>query len=176
MGSLQAAVPSAVLTCPGTEEALPRPARAASDVPYWALDALKNQWVQVAVMVADARSPPDAGTVAFVPQEPWIQNVSVEDNVIFGQEMDRKWYESVIAACALQPDLEGFPARSQTQLGDQGINISGGQKQRLGLARAVYRNAAVYLLDDPLSAVDAQVGQHIFEQVIGPNGLLKDKV
>lgn len=61
-------------------------------------------------------------------------------------------------------------------LAPQGINISGGQKQRIGLARAVYRKAAVYLLDDPLSAVDAQVGRHIFEQVIGPNGLLRDKV
>ncbi|XP_060117019.1 ATP-binding cassette sub-family C member 6 [Heteronotia binoei] len=115
------------------------------------------------------------GTVAFIPQEPWMQNASVEDNVVFGQGMDRKWYEQVIAACALQLDLEDFPAGSQTEIGEKGINISGGQKQRLGLARAVYRKAAIYLLDDPLSAVDAQVGQHIFEQVIGPNGLLKDK-
>nr|XP_056722539.1 ATP-binding cassette sub-family C member 6-like [Euleptes europaea] len=115
------------------------------------------------------------GTVAFVPQEPWIQNTSVEDNVVFGRGMDRKWYSQVIAACALLPDLEGFPAGSQTVIGEKGVNISGGQKQRLGLARAVYKKAAIYLLDDSLSAVDAQVGQHIFEQVIGPNGLLKDK-
>uniref|UniRef100_A0ACB8FL16 Uncharacterized protein n=1 Tax=Sphaerodactylus townsendi TaxID=933632 RepID=A0ACB8FL16_9SAUR len=115
------------------------------------------------------------GTVAFVPQEPWIQNASVEDNVAFGQEMDRKWYDRVIAACALQPDLESLPAGNQTEIGEKGINISGGQKQRLGLARAVYKKASVYLLDDPLSAVDAQVGQHVFEQVLGPNGLLKDK-
>ncbi|XP_054848807.1 ATP-binding cassette sub-family C member 6 isoform X2 [Eublepharis macularius] len=115
------------------------------------------------------------GTVAFVPQEPWIQNASVEDNVVFGQGIDREWYERGITACALQPDLRGFPAGSQAQIGEKGINISGGQKQRLSLARAVYRKAEIYLLDDPLSAVDAQVGQHIFEQVIGPNGLLKDK-
>ncbi|XP_077172100.1 ATP-binding cassette sub-family C member 6-like isoform X2 [Paroedura picta] len=115
------------------------------------------------------------GPVAFVPQEPWVQNASVEGNVVFGQGMDRRWYERVISACALQTDLEGFPAGSQTEIGEKGMNLSGGQKQRLALARAVYRKAAVYLLDDPLSAVDAQVGQHIFEQVIGPSGLLKDK-
>uniref|UniRef100_A0A670K1M6 ABC-type glutathione-S-conjugate transporter n=1 Tax=Podarcis muralis TaxID=64176 RepID=A0A670K1M6_PODMU len=115
------------------------------------------------------------GTVAFVPQKPWIQNMSVEDNITFGQKMDRRWYNRVVEACALEPDLESFPAGSQTEIGEKGINISGGQKQRLSLARAVYKKASIYLLDDPLSAVDSQVGQHIFEQVIGPNGLLKNK-
>uniref|UniRef100_A0A8C4YKE8 ABC-type glutathione-S-conjugate transporter n=1 Tax=Gopherus evgoodei TaxID=1825980 RepID=A0A8C4YKE8_9SAUR len=116
------------------------------------------------------------GTVAYVPQQDWIQNASVEENIIFGDEMDESWYNRVIDACALQPDLESFPAGSKTEIGEKGINISGGQKQRVSLARAVYKKAAVYLLDDPLSAVDAQVGQHIFEHVIGPNGLLKDRV
>ncbi|XP_062999664.1 ATP-binding cassette sub-family C member 6 isoform X2 [Elgaria multicarinata webbii] len=115
------------------------------------------------------------GTVAFVPQESWIQNASVEDNVTFGEKMDRRWYDQVVEACALQPDLDSFPAGSQTEIGEKGINISGGQKQRLSLARAVYKKASIYLLDDPLSAVDAPVGQHIFEQVLGPNGLLKNK-
>uniref|UniRef100_A0A8C4YJF2 ABC-type glutathione-S-conjugate transporter n=1 Tax=Gopherus evgoodei TaxID=1825980 RepID=A0A8C4YJF2_9SAUR len=115
------------------------------------------------------------GTVAYVPQQDWIQNASVEENIIFGDEMDESWYNRVIDACALQPDLESFPAGSKTEIGEKGINISGGQKQRVSLARAVYKKAAVYLLDDPLSAVDAQVGQHIFEHVIGPNGLLKDR-
>ncbi|XP_061456060.1 ATP-binding cassette sub-family C member 6 isoform X2 [Rhineura floridana] len=115
------------------------------------------------------------GTVAFVPQKPWIQNASVEDNITFGQKMDRRWYDRVVRACALQLDLDSFPAGSQTEIGEKGINISGGQKQRLSLARAVYKKASVYLLDDPLSAVDAQVGQHIFDQVIGPNGLLNNK-
>nr|XP_033819452.1 multidrug resistance-associated protein 1-like isoform X2 [Geotrypetes seraphini] len=115
------------------------------------------------------------GSVAYVPQQAWIQNATVKSNMTFGQEMDESWYNRVIEACALQPDLEVLPAGSHTQLGDKGINLSGGQKQRLCLARAVYKKASVYLLDDPLSTVDANVGQHIFENIIGPNGLLKDR-
>lgn len=86
-----------------------------------------------------------------------------------------KRYEQVISACALKPDLEILPAGDQTEIGEKGINLSGGQKQRISLARAVYSNADVYFLDDPLSAVDAHVGQHIFEKVIGPTGLLGSK-
>ncbi|XP_065588705.1 ATP-binding cassette sub-family C member 6 isoform X1 [Cyrtonyx montezumae] len=115
------------------------------------------------------------GTVAYVPQQAWIQNASVEDNILFGKEMDDTWFSSVVDACALQPDLESFPAGQKSEIGEKGINISGGQKQRVSLARAVYQRSSVYLLDDPLSAVDAHVGQHIFEHVLGPNGLLKDK-
>uniref|UniRef100_A0A8C8AA54 ABC-type glutathione-S-conjugate transporter n=1 Tax=Otus sunia TaxID=257818 RepID=A0A8C8AA54_9STRI len=114
-------------------------------------------------------------TAAYVPQQPWIQNASVEDNILFGKEIDEIWFNRVIDACALQPDLESFPAGQKSEIGEKGINISGGQKQRVNLARAVYQNASIYLLDDPLSAVDAHVGQHIFEHVLGPNGLLKDK-
>uniref|UniRef100_A0A8C4VG07 ABC-type glutathione-S-conjugate transporter n=1 Tax=Falco tinnunculus TaxID=100819 RepID=A0A8C4VG07_FALTI len=114
-------------------------------------------------------------TAAYVPQQAWIQNASVEDNILFGKEMDETWFNRVIDACALQPDLESFPAGQKSEIGEKGINISGGQKQRVNLARAVYQKASIYLLDDPLSAVDAHVGQHIFEHVLGPNGLLKDK-
>ncbi|XP_009874370.1 PREDICTED: multidrug resistance-associated protein 6, partial [Apaloderma vittatum] len=114
-------------------------------------------------------------TAAYVPQQAWIQNASVEDNILFGKEMDETWFSRVIDACALQPDLESFPAGQKSEIGEKGINISGGQKQRLNLARAVYQKASIYLLDDPLSAVDAHVGQHIFEHVLGPKGLLKDK-
>ncbi|NWW84687.1 MRP6 protein, partial [Rhynochetos jubatus] len=115
------------------------------------------------------------GTAAYVPQQAWIQNASVEDNILFGKDMDETWFSRVIDACALQPDLESFPAGQKSEIGEKGINISGGQKQRVNLARAVYQKASIYLLDDPLSAVDARVGQHIFEHVLGPNGLLKDK-
>uniref|UniRef100_A0A8B9IBK8 ABC-type glutathione-S-conjugate transporter n=1 Tax=Anser brachyrhynchus TaxID=132585 RepID=A0A8B9IBK8_9AVES len=115
------------------------------------------------------------GTAAYVPQQAWIQNASVEDNILFGNEMDEAWFNSVVDACALQPDLESFPAGQKSEIGEKGINISGGQKQRVNLARAVYQKASIYLLDDPLSAVDAHVGQHIFEHVLGPSGLLKDK-
>uniref|UniRef100_A0A669QY19 ABC-type glutathione-S-conjugate transporter n=1 Tax=Phasianus colchicus TaxID=9054 RepID=A0A669QY19_PHACC len=115
------------------------------------------------------------GTAAYVPQQAWIQNASVEDNILFGKEMDETWFNRVVDACALQPDLESFPAGQKSEIGEKGINISGGQKQRISLARAVYQRSSIYLLDDPLSAVDAHVGQHIFEHVLGPNGLLKDK-
>uniref|UniRef100_A0A4W2HRR1 ABC-type glutathione-S-conjugate transporter n=1 Tax=Bos indicus x Bos taurus TaxID=30522 RepID=A0A4W2HRR1_BOBOX len=113
------------------------------------------------------------GPVAYVPQEAWVQNMSVVDNVCFGQELDAPWLETVLEACALWPDVDGFPAGVHTRTGEQGMNLSGGQKQRLSLARAVYRKAAVYLLDDPLAALDAQVGQHVFNRVIGPDGLLQ---
>ncbi|KAM9346446.1 multidrug resistance-associated protein 1 [Symphorus nematophorus] len=115
------------------------------------------------------------GWVAYVPQQAWIQNSTLKNNIIFGQEKRESWYQSVVEACALQPDLEILPAGDETEIGEKGVNLSGGQKQRVSLARAVYCDRAVYLLDDPLSAVDAHVGKHIFDQVIGPQGLLKDK-
>ncbi|CAD6187004.1 unnamed protein product [Caenorhabditis auriculariae] len=116
-----------------------------------------------------------AGRVAYVPQQPWIQNMTVRDNIVFGRPFDKKRYDSVLFACALKPDLKILPEGDQTEIGEKGINLSGGQKARVSLARAVYQNLDVYLLDDPLSAVDAHVGRHIFEQVIGPNGLLRSK-
>ncbi|XP_040919381.1 multidrug resistance-associated protein 1 [Toxotes jaculatrix] len=115
------------------------------------------------------------GSVAYVPQQAWIQNSTLRDNIVFGQERREAWYQRVVEACALQPDLEILPAGDETEIGEKGVNLSGGQKQRVSLARAVYCDRAVYLLDDPLSAVDAHVGKHIFDQVIGPQGLLKDK-
>ncbi|XP_036597659.1 multidrug resistance-associated protein 6 isoform X2 [Trichosurus vulpecula] len=115
------------------------------------------------------------GSVAYVPQEAWIQNASVKDNVCFGQKLDIPWLDRVLEACALHPDLASFPAGIHTEIGEQGINLSGGQKQRLSLARAVYKKASVYLLDDPLAALDVHVGQHIFDHVIGPGGLLQGK-
>nr|KAF6488609.1 ATP binding cassette subfamily C member 6 [Molossus molossus] len=113
------------------------------------------------------------GPVAYVPQEAWVQNASVVENVCFRQKLDPSWLERVLEACALWPDVGSFPAGVHTQIGEQGMNLSGGQKQRLSLARAVYRKAAVYLLDDPLAALDAHVGQHVFNQVLGPSGLLQ---
>uniref|UniRef100_A0A8D2PN58 ABC-type glutathione-S-conjugate transporter n=1 Tax=Zosterops lateralis melanops TaxID=1220523 RepID=A0A8D2PN58_ZOSLA len=114
-------------------------------------------------------------TAAYVPQQAWVLNASVEDNILFGKEMDETWFNRVTEACALHPDLETFPAGQKSEIGEKGVNLSGGQKQRVSLARAVYQKASIYLLDDPLAAVDAHVGQHIFEHVLGPSGLLKDK-
>ncbi|XP_007948778.1 ATP-binding cassette sub-family C member 6 [Orycteropus afer afer] len=113
------------------------------------------------------------GSVAYVPQEAWVQNTSVVENVCFQLDLDSPWLKRVLKACALWPDMDRFPTGVHTQVGEQGMNLSGGQKQRLSLARAVYRKAAVYLLDDPLAALDAHVGRHVFHQVIGPNGLLQ---
>ncbi|XP_041666846.1 multidrug resistance-associated protein 1-like [Cheilinus undulatus] len=115
------------------------------------------------------------GSVAYVPQQAWIQNASLKDNILFGGDRKEGWYHRVLEACALLPDLDILPAGDSTEIGEKGLNLSGGQKQRVSLARAVYRRSDVYLLDDPLSAVDAHVGQHIFDRVIGPRGLLKDK-
>ncbi|XP_064317887.1 multidrug resistance-associated protein 1 isoform X6 [Phalacrocorax carbo] len=115
------------------------------------------------------------GSVAYVPQQAWVQNATLEDNIIFGREMNESRYERVIEACALLPDIEILPTGDKTEIGEKGVNLSGGQKQRVSLARAVYCNADVYLFDDPLSAVDAHVGKHIFEKVIGPKGILKNK-
>ncbi|KAI3362535.1 hypothetical protein L3Q82_012837, partial [Scortum barcoo] len=115
------------------------------------------------------------GSVAYVPQQAWIQNASLKDNILFCGERKESWYHRVLEACALLPDLDILPARDSTEIGEKGLNLSGGQKQRVSLARAVYRKSDVYLLDDPLSAVDAHVGQYIFDRVIGSRGLLKDK-
>ncbi|KAK7938450.1 hypothetical protein WMY93_001776 [Mugilogobius chulae] len=115
------------------------------------------------------------GSVAYVPQQAWIQNSTLKQNIVFGQELSEPWYQQVVEACALKPDLEILPAGDATEIGEKGVNLSGGQKQRVSLARAIYCDRCVYLLDDPLSAVDAHVGKHIFERVIGPQGLLKDK-
>lgn len=115
------------------------------------------------------------GSIAYVPQQAWIQNATLRENILFGSKYERKRYNRVIDACALRADIEILSAGDETEIGEKGINLSGGQKQRISLARAVYSEADLYLLDDPLSAVDAHVGKHIFEEVIGPNGLLAKK-
>ncbi|XP_035434175.2 multidrug resistance-associated protein 1 isoform X1 [Spodoptera frugiperda] len=115
------------------------------------------------------------GSIAYVPQQAWIQNATLQDNILFGKPLDKQKYNNVIDMCALKPDFEVLPGGDQTEIGEKGINLSGGQKQRVSLARAVYCDADNYFLDDPLSAVDSHVGKHIFDKVLGPNGLLKNK-
>nr|QCO93576.1 ATP-binding cassette subfamily C member 5 [Chilo suppressalis] len=115
------------------------------------------------------------GEIAYVPQQAWIQNATLQDNILFGKDLDKQRYNNVINVCALKPDFDVLPGGDQTEIGEKGINLSGGQKQRVSLARAVYYDADNYFLDDPLSAVDSHVGKHIFDKVIGPNGLLKSK-
>ncbi|XP_078385226.1 ATP-binding cassette sub-family C member 3 [Cetorhinus maximus] len=115
------------------------------------------------------------GSVAYVPQQAWIRNASLKDNIVFGEPLSEQKYQQVLEACALITDLNVLPGGDQTEIGEKGINLSGGQKQRVSLARAVYSDMDVYLLDDPLSAVDAHVAKHIFDKVIGPEGVLKGK-
>ncbi|XP_049715652.1 ATP-binding cassette sub-family C member 3 isoform X2 [Elephas maximus indicus] len=115
------------------------------------------------------------GSVAYVPQQAWIQNATLQENVLFGQALDPKRYQQTLEACALVADLEVLPGGDQTEIGEKGINLSGGQRQRISLARAVYSDADIFLLDDPLSAVDSHVAKHIFDQVIGPEGVLARK-
>ncbi|KAI5919203.1 P-loop containing nucleoside triphosphate hydrolase protein [Camillea tinctor] len=103
---------------------------------------------------------------AICPQQPWIQNATVRENIIFGRPFERNWYLAVIDACSLIRDLDILPQGDATIVGERGVVLSGGQKQRISLARAMYSRADVVLLDDPLSAVDANVGRHILEKAI----------
>ncbi|NXH00560.1 MRP7 protein, partial [Loxia leucoptera] len=106
-------------------------------------------------------------------QEPWIQFTTVRKNILFGREYDARLFEEVLEACALSEDLNILPAGDQTEVGENGVTLSGGQKARIALARAVYQEKELYLLDDPLAAVDADVAKHIMRKCIF--GVLKDK-
>jgi len=115
------------------------------------------------------------GKVAYAAQTPWLLSATLRDNILFGAEYDQELYETVIEACALVDDLAMLRDGDETQVGEKGITLSGGQKARISLARTVYARADIYLLDDPLSSVDAHVARHLFDKVIGPNGLLRGK-
>uniref|UniRef100_A0A6Q2ZLR8 ATP-binding cassette sub-family C member 5 n=1 Tax=Esox lucius TaxID=8010 RepID=A0A6Q2ZLR8_ESOLU len=106
------------------------------------------------------------GSFAYVSQQAWIFHGTVRDNILMGDTFDQARYNEVIGACSLIPDLAILPYGDQTEIGERGLNLSGGQKQRISLARAVYSDKDIFLLDDPLSAVDAHVGKHIFEECI----------
>uniref|UniRef100_A0A7N8YRJ2 ATP-binding cassette, sub-family C (CFTR/MRP), member 10 n=1 Tax=Mastacembelus armatus TaxID=205130 RepID=A0A7N8YRJ2_9TELE len=99
-------------------------------------------------------------------QEPWIQHASVRDNILFGKDYDFDFYQAVIEACALSDDLSVLPNGDKTEVGENGVTLSGGQKARLALARAVYMDKDVYLLDDPLAAVDTDVAEHLMQKCI----------
>ncbi|XP_045298609.1 ATP-binding cassette sub-family C member 12 isoform X3 [Leopardus geoffroyi] len=106
------------------------------------------------------------GTVAYVSQQAWIFHGNVRENILFGEKYDHQRYQHTVRVCALQKDLSNLPYGDLTEIGDRGLNLSGGQRQRISLARAVYSNHEIYLLDDPLSAVDAHVGKYVFEECI----------
>ncbi|KAL4876553.1 P-loop containing nucleoside triphosphate hydrolase protein [Aspergillus karnatakaensis] len=106
------------------------------------------------------------GMVAYVSQDPWIENATIRDAILFGLPFDQGRYEDVIHACALTPDLKIFPDGDKTDIGSNGINLSGGQKWRLALARALYSRARILIFDDIFSAVDSHVGRHLYENAL----------
>nr|XP_006822844.1 PREDICTED: ATP-binding cassette sub-family C member 9-like [Saccoglossus kowalevskii] len=111
--------------------------------------------------------------ISYGPQKPWLQNVSLRNNIVFGSKFDYKRYQTVLEVCALHPDINILPAGDQTEIGEKGINLSGGQKQRISVARALYSQTDIVLLDDPLSALDVHVGSHLMKE--GILGFLKDE-
>ncbi|KAJ6764851.1 ATP-BINDING CASSETTE SUB-FAMILY C [Salix koriyanagi] len=106
------------------------------------------------------------GRIAYVSQIAWIQTGTIQENILFGSEMDRQRYQDTLERCSLVKDLELLPYGDLTEIGERGVNLSGGQKQRIQLARALYQNADIYLLDDPFSAVDAQTATSLFNEYI----------
>ncbi|RDW69893.1 hypothetical protein BP5796_08290 [Coleophoma crateriformis] len=104
--------------------------------------------------------------MAFISQTPWIENATIKDNILFGLPFDPVRYEKVVQACALSQDLEIFEDGDQTEVGAQGISLSGGQKWRLTLARAFYSRAGIIIMDDVFSALDAHVGRHIYDNAV----------
>lgn len=115
------------------------------------------------------------GSVAYCSQIPWILQGTVQHNITFGETFDEERFSQVVEACCLTPDLRQLANGADTVIGERGINLSGGQKARIGLARAAYSQASLYLLDDPLSAVDAHVAASLVSNCLGPKGYLANK-
>lgn len=115
------------------------------------------------------------GSLAYCTQDAWLQNLTLRDNILFGQKYDEKWYNQVLEYCELFDDIKQMPNGDQTDVGERGISLSGGQKARVALARAVYARADVYLFDDVLSAVDEHVSARLIEKVFSRDGILGNR-
>ena len=115
-----------------------------------------------------------SGKIAYVPQLPWVCSGTIQENIIFGKPLDKVRYQRILEACSLPKDLEQFSKGDLTHIGQRGVSLSGGQRARICLARALYSDADIFLLDDPLSAVDVHVGNHLFKECI--RGLLSEKI
>uniref|UniRef100_A0A915DAS7 Uncharacterized protein n=1 Tax=Ditylenchus dipsaci TaxID=166011 RepID=A0A915DAS7_9BILA len=117
---------------------------------------------------------PSGTPIGYVSQSAFIRNSTLRNNILFGKPYDELLYKEVIQACALVHDIAKFDNGDQIQIGDKGATLSGGQKARVSLARAIYQQYTIYLLDDPLSGLDAAVAAHVFKEVIGAGGMLKN--
>ena len=114
-----------------------------------------------------------SGKISFVSQNPWILNGTIEENILFFSQKKEEKYKKVISICQLEPDLLTLPMGDQTEIGEKGVNLSGGQKARISIARAIYSESEIYIFDDPLSTLDAYVGMNLFKEVF--NEYLKNK-
>ena len=114
-----------------------------------------------------------SGKISFVSQNPWILNTTIEENILFFSPKDEEKYKKIINICQLDPDLLTLQKGDQTEIGEKGLNLSGGQKARISIARAIYTDSEIYIFDDPLSALDAYVGMNLFKGVF--NEYLKNK-
>ncbi|KAF9176186.1 hypothetical protein BGZ51_001446, partial [Haplosporangium sp. Z 767] len=135
--------------------------------------ALLQEMPLVAGSFALAKQDRGRVKMSYSSQSPWIFAGTIKSNILFGAPFNPERYDKVIKACELTRDLSLFPQGDETIIGEKGVTLSGGQRARVSLARATYRDSDVYILDDPLSAVDPKVGRALFENCI--NGLLKDK-
>ncbi|KAJ8612536.1 hypothetical protein CTAYLR_003705 [Chrysophaeum taylorii] len=116
-----------------------------------------------------------SGSTAYCPQTAWCQNATIRENICFGSPFDEDRFLHCVDACALGADLDSLPGGDGTEVGERGVTLSGGQQQRVALARAIYQEADIYILDDPLSAVDAHVGEHLFHRVVKDTLLKRGK-
>ncbi|KAK6049539.1 ABC transporter, ATP-binding protein, partial [Cooperia oncophora] len=116
-----------------------------------------------------------SGTIAYVPQTAWILNHTVRSNILYGLDYDRNKYDKVLRACELKKDIFSLPRCDATIVGENGMALSGGQRARICLARALYQDCDIFLLDDPFSAVDATVSRSMYEKLLGADGLLSGK-
>ncbi|XP_063908439.1 probable multidrug resistance-associated protein lethal(2)03659 isoform X2 [Zophobas morio] len=114
------------------------------------------------------------GEISYSSQEPWLFSASVRQNILFGDQYDHDRYKQVVKTCALESDFELLPHGDKTLVGERGKSLSGGQKARINLARCIYKKADIYLLDDPLSAVDSNVGRHLYDKCV--KEFLRDKI
>ncbi|KAJ1785549.1 hypothetical protein LPJ59_006117, partial [Coemansia sp. RSA 2399] len=114
--------------------------------------------------------------IAYVAQESWLRNATIRENILFGEAYNKERYEEVLRVCALKPDLRILVAGDMSEIGERGVTLSGGQKQRVSLARAVYSSRRILLIDDCLSAVDANTAKHILmECLLSKTGLMRGR-